>query len=129
MPHAGVFSAAHDRKNGIMQPEDLAGLGEYSVRASVVSPSVNVLCVDMTATELDPLVYVAWPNANTTDSSDVPNQKLAYSGYENDVQLQTGQQYLNSTVVDDLFGWGVNGAQPPIFPMVRFTIGLYSAVS
>lgn len=28
MPHAGVFSAAHDPKNGILQPEDLAGLGE-----------------------------------------------------------------------------------------------------
>ena len=30
MPHAGVFSAAHDAKNGILQPEDLAGVGEYS---------------------------------------------------------------------------------------------------
>ena len=123
MPHAGVFSAAHDPKNGILQPEDLAGLGEYSVRASVVSPTVNVLCVDMTATELEPLIYVDWPNAMFTEN-DILGQKVAYSGYENDIQLQPGQSYLNSTVVDNIFGWGANNVQPPVFPMVRFSLGL-----
>ena len=119
MPHAGVFSAAHDPKNGILQPEDLAGLGEYSLRASVVSPSVNVLCANMNATELEPLVYVLWPNAITTDS-DIPGQQMAWTGYQNEAQLQPGQLYFNSTVVDDIFEWGATyERQPPVFPMVH----------
>ncbi len=119
MPHAGVFSAAHDAKNGILQPEDLAGVGEYSIRASVVSPTVNVLCVNMNSTELAPLVYTEWPNA-ITNNSDIPNQKIPWSGYEDEIQVQTGQTYLNKTVVDDIFEWGAAyGRQPPVFPMVR----------
>lgn len=119
MPHAGVFSAAHDAKNGILQPEDLAGVGEYSVRASVVSPTINVLCVNINATELSPLVYTEWPYAKYLDS-DIPNQKLPWSGYEDEVQLQPGQTWLNKTVVDDIFEWGALYArQPPVFPMVR----------
>lgn len=99
MPHAGVFSAAHDPKNGILQPEDLAGLGEYSLRASVVSPSVNVLCVNMDEAELEPLVLTLWPNGTTW--------------------LQPGKLYPNSTVVDDIFEWGATyDRQPPYFPMV-----------
>ena len=93
MPHAGIFSAAHDAKNGILQPEDLAGVGEYSIRASVVSPAINVLCVNMNSTELAPLVYTEWPNAITTNS-DIPNQKIPWSGYEDEIQLQPGQTYL-----------------------------------
>jgi hypothetical protein len=118
MPHAGVFSAAHDPKNGILQPQDLEGLGEYSVRASVVSPSVNVLCANMNATELKPLIYVDWPNATTTTS--VTGQKLATPSYESQVRLEPGELYLNSTVVDDIFEWGATyQRQPPIFPMVH----------
>jgi len=78
MPHAGVFSAARDRKNDILQPEDLAGVGEYSLRAAVVSPTINVLCVNMKATEMDPLIYVRWPDATTIESTNFPTQKLAW---------------------------------------------------
>lgn len=118
MPHAGVFSAAHDPKNGILQPEDLEGLGEYSIRASVVSPTINILCANMDADELKPLIYVDWPNA-TTNNSDIPGQRMAWSGYESEVQLEPGQLYLNSTDVDNIFEWGPTyGRQPPIFPMV-----------
>lgn len=117
MPHAGVVSAAHDTKNGILQPQDLEGLGEYSIRASVVSPSVNVLCVNMEASELEPLIYVTWPNANTTQTPD--NQTMPWSGYQGDVQPLPGQTYLNSTAVDDIFEWGADfQRQPPVFPMV-----------
>jgi hypothetical protein len=113
MPHANVFSAAHDPKNGILQPEDLAGLGEYSIRASVVSPSVNVLCVNMDQTELKPLVYILFPNP-IPHGSDIPGQQ---PGYQEGVQLLPGKSYLNSTVVDDIFEWGATyGRQPPIFP-------------
>ena len=78
MPHAGVSSAARDRRNDILQPEDLAGVGEYSLRAAVVSPTINVLCANMKATELDPLIYVSWPGATTTESINFPKQRIAW---------------------------------------------------
>lgn len=78
MPHAGIFTAAHDGKNNILQPEELAGVGEYSLRASVISPTVNVLCVNMNQTELEPLIYADWPGALTNRSTENPQQKLAW---------------------------------------------------
>lgn len=119
MPHAGVFSAARDPKNGILQPEELAGVGEYSISASVVSPTVNVLCVNMNETELAPIVYTAWPNAITNTSS-FPNQKVAWSGYQADISaLMANGTKLNKTAVDDIFQWGFDkhGRYPPVFPM------------
>jgi hypothetical protein len=116
MPHAGVFYAAHDARNGILQPADLAGLGEYSVRASVVSPSVNVLCVNMMETELTPLIYESFPYAITNNSEDL-FQNL--DGILGQVQLEPDKPYFNSTVVDDIFEWGANYSRlPPIFPSV-----------
>ena len=57
LPHPGVYYAATDRINSILQPIDLLGMGEYSVRASVVSPALNVMCVNMSPEELAPLIY------------------------------------------------------------------------
>ena len=119
MPHAGVFAAARVQQNGILQPEQLAGVGEYSIKASVVSPTLNVLCANVEAAELAPLIYVTWPHARFTNSSDTPGQKLAVLGFDQDIQLQPGQEFLNSTAVDDVFQWGAAyGRQPPVFPMV-----------
>lgn len=102
MPHAGVFTAARSQKNGILQPEELAGVGEYAIEASVVSPSLNVLCVDLTKAELAPLIY----------NNSGP-----------DPQLIPGKDYLNSTVVDDIFLWGqTHKRQPPMFPKVRYCL-------
>ena len=42
MPHPGVALAAIDPANHIPQPDELNGLGIYSIRASVPSPFVNV---------------------------------------------------------------------------------------
>lgn len=78
MPHPGVRSAALDEINGILQPEDLAGVGEYSVRASVVSPTINVLCVNMMESEVAPLIYTEWPNAKTVNGTNNSGQKLAW---------------------------------------------------
>ncbi len=120
MPHAGVIAAAKDSINGILQPEELAGVGEYNIAASVVSPAVNVLCVNMNATELEPIVYTAWPNA-ITNISDIPGQYLAYPGYQNDISaLMANGTELNTTSVDDIFRWGYTkyGRYPPVFPMV-----------
>lgn len=119
MPHPGVIAAAKDPKNGIVQPAELEGVGEYSLRASVISPAVNVLCANVNEAEIAPLIYVTWPNAATTTSKDNPSQKLAPGDYFNDIQLLPGEAYLNSTVVDDIFEWGPKyGRQPPVFPMV-----------
>jgi hypothetical protein len=119
MPHAGIFAAAKDPKNEILQPSDLAGVGEYSIHASVVSPTINVLCANMNEMELAPLIYVEWPYSQKTNSTSIPGQLLAWDGYETDIQPVPGNTYLNSTVVDDIFEWGANyGRQPPVFPMV-----------
>lgn len=119
MPHAGIFDAARAPKNGILQPEELAGVGEYAIEASVVSPSLNVLCVNLNKTELSPLIYTEFPTAITTNTSGIPGQKQAYDGYAKDIQFIPGKEYLNSTVVDDIFEWGPTyGRQPPVFPMV-----------
>lgn len=118
MPHAGVLAAAHDPKNTIIQPEDLAGVGQYNVRAAVVSPAVNVLCVNMNRTELAPIIYTEWPNANTNTTT-IPGQKVAWPGYESELQVIPGQKYSNATAVDDIFEWGEKYSRhTSIFPMV-----------
>lgn len=119
MPHSGLFAAARDTKNNILQPDELEGLGEYNIEASVVSPTVNVLCANMNASAVAPLIYTTWPNAHLTNTTSMPGQKLAWSGYQNEIQILPGKSYLNSTDMDDIFEWGAKyGRQPPVFPMV-----------
>ncbi|KAI9753023.1 MAG: hypothetical protein M4579_005365 [Chaenotheca gracillima] len=96
MPHSGVFAAAKEPRNEIMQPEDLDGLGEFTIRASVPSPAVNVLCAAMTAQELKPFIV---------DPLKIPPWK------EHD--------FLNKTAVDDVFGFGEKyGRRHPFFPIL-----------
>jgi hypothetical protein len=123
MPHAGVVAAAHDPINKIMQPAELAGVGEYLIRASVISPTVNVLCANMNETELAPLIYSKWPNASTTTLDDGTGQKVAYPGYETNVTAAFAQNsFLNRTAVDDIFQWGPTYNRfPPVFPEVWST--------
>ena len=53
-----------------MQPEELNSEGTYSLRASVPSPVLNVLCANMNETELAPIVYDMWPNnENVTNAN------------------------------------------------------------
>lgn len=125
MPHAGVYAAARDPKNNIMQPSELDGVGGYSIRASVVSPAVNVLCVNMAPNELAPLVYTEWPNANLTLSTQIPGQKIPVDadGWTKDIPTAgSNGTWLNSTVVDEIFLWGEKyKRRPPIFEMVSIT--------
>ncbi|CAN8105973.1 unnamed protein product [Discula destructiva] len=116
MPHAGVYRAATNKTlNGILQPSDLDGVGSYNISASVVSPSVNVMCVNMDADELAPLVYTAWPNANSSSTA-VANQTKGWDGWEGDVPGPT--EWTNTTVVDDLFHWGTETNRlAPMFEM------------
>ncbi|KAI8633886.1 hypothetical protein F5Y19DRAFT_256828 [Xylariaceae sp. FL1651] len=110
MPHAGVYAAATDPVNGILQPNDLLGVGEYSIRAGVVSPAVNVMCVNMNADELAPLVYTRWPDAKPGVTEVPPDFADSFPG--------TNTEWLNSTVVDNIFLWGERyGRRPPVFPL------------
>jgi len=125
MPHAGVYAAARDSKNNIMQPSELDGVGGYSIRASVVSPAVNVLCVNMAKDELAPLVYTEWPNANLTNSTQIPGQLIPVDsvGWIKDIPvLGSNGTWLNSTVVDEIFRWGEKyQRRPPVFEMVSIS--------
>ncbi|KAK7518575.1 uncharacterized protein IWZ02DRAFT_222253 [Phyllosticta citriasiana] len=107
MPHISVLQAAQHKNNGILQPEDLGGLGAYTLTASTPNPAVHVLCANMNRTELAPLVYTAFPDAGVLNTSTWPAQ---VSFYGNDT-------WLNSTVVDDLFRIGEkHGQHAPVFP-------------
>ena len=78
MPHSGLLQAAVDPINEIMQPDDLDGLGVYSIRASVPSPVVHVLCATLNTTQLAPFVYELWDNATTLNTTTWPTQ-LGYT--------------------------------------------------
>ncbi|KAM0278940.1 hypothetical protein ACHAQH_004907 [Verticillium albo-atrum] len=115
MPHPGVYEAATNPVNGILQPDDLSDVGEYTIRASVVSPSVNVLCVNMEEAELAPLVYTAWPNAETRRTG-VGDQLIGDENWHADVPGMAKEEWLNRTVVDDIFRWGPEyKRRPPVF--------------
>ncbi|KAK3325480.1 hypothetical protein B0H66DRAFT_125301 [Apodospora peruviana] len=117
MPHPGVYLAATNPINRILQPSDLSGVGEYEIRASSVSPTVNVLCANMAAEELAPLVYTMWPDAKTNET-DVPVQHVGWANWTMEVPVVAGDEWLNRTVVDDVFRWGPGyGRRPPVFPM------------
>ncbi|KAJ3492784.1 hypothetical protein NLG97_g5152 [Lecanicillium saksenae] len=121
MPHPGVAAAAISPLNGILQPDDLSGVGEYAIKAGVVSPSVNVMCVNMNTSELAPLVYTEWPNANVTRTG-VKEQVIGWSNWTTQVPppiTSDGKdEYLNRTVVDDIFRWGPKyKRKPPVFQL------------
>ena len=121
MPHPGVYSAATNDLNGILQPDDLAGVGEYAIRAGVVSPAVNVMCVNMDKYELKPLVYTTWDGA-TVNKTGVGDQTVGWTGWEADVPNAVDSDgkanYLNSTAVDDIFQWGAKyERRPPVFQL------------
>ncbi|KAK5629044.1 hypothetical protein RRF57_004759 [Xylaria bambusicola] len=117
LPHAGIYSAATDPINGILQPSELLGIGEYSIRASVPSPVINVLCASMKEDELTPLVYTQWPNARTNKTGWF-NQTSGVKGWENDIPHASVSPWLNRTVVDDIFEWGEKySRRPPVFPL------------
>ncbi|KAF1916879.1 hypothetical protein BDU57DRAFT_449041 [Ampelomyces quisqualis] len=105
MPHAGVFEAAHHARNGILQPEELNSEGTYSLKASVPSPVVNVLCVNMNQEELAPIVYDTWSdeivNITTWDSPGLMDNATTNA----------------TTKVDDIFGWNTDEptSLPPVF--------------
>ncbi|MCJ1287330.1 hypothetical protein MMC26_006678 [Xylographa opegraphella] len=114
MPHSGVFGASQLPKNGILQPQDFSGLGQFFISASVPSPAVNVLCAGMSRAEIAPLIYETWPGAETHPF----NASSWPLGYD----LPAAPDWVNSTAVDDFFEFGERySRQAPIFP--RFPKG------
>ncbi len=108
-PHPGVVQAAQDPANGIMQPNELNGLGIYSIRASVPSPFINITCaMGIDEASLAPFLYRN------------PNNGVLY----NNSTLQPHQPadpYLDGTPFDAIFEWGPDYGEynwPPIFPML-----------
>ncbi|KAF2143279.1 uncharacterized protein K452DRAFT_247695 [Aplosporella prunicola CBS 121167] len=96
MPHVGVQQAAADKRNKILQPQELNGLGAYTLVGSTASPVIHVLCANLDREELAPLVYEAWNHTQPLDPLVWPAQINQFGK----------DDWLNSTVVDDLFGWG-----------------------
>ncbi|KAM7209173.1 hypothetical protein V8F20_000511 [Naviculisporaceae sp. PSN 640] len=119
IPHPGVYLAATDPTNDILQPSDLAGVGEYEMRASTVSPAVNVLCANVNSHELKPLIYTAWPNASSKKTN-IPGQLMPKDPkWIEEVPVFGPDEWLNRTVLDDIFRWGPKyGRRPPVFPML-----------
>ncbi|CAK3999444.1 Hypothetical predicted protein [Lecanosticta acicola] len=110
MPHIGVIQAREDPINALMQPDDIDG-AVFSLKASVPSPTVNVLCVTMKYDDLKPFVYEFW-NASGYPPLNISGWPHNY-GYTN--------PYLNGTKFDHIFGWGPEyGAMnyPPVFAKV-----------
>ena len=108
MPHAGVFAAARAKRNGILQPEELNSEGTYSLEASVPSPVMKVLCVNLNETELAPLVYDTWNDETVNSTTWTIEKQMAHA------------TTTNKTVVDDIFGWTKLNKEnmtdyPPVF--------------
>ncbi|OLN81137.1 hypothetical protein CCHL11_09535 [Colletotrichum chlorophyti] len=120
MPHPGVYDAATHPVNKILQPNDLSGVGEYAIKASVVSPALNVMCVNMSPNELAPLIYTQWPlgRINSNDTL-VPGQRIGPLDWEQYIPPPSETDWLNRTVVDNIFRWGEDyRRRPPVFQLV-----------
>lgn len=97
-------------------------LGEATDTFLVPSPTVNVMCVDATADELAPLVYVTWEYANKT-ANNVSGQVIPeFINWDTQLMLvasESEKTWWNATVLDPIFEWGEEfGRKRPIFPMV-----------
>ncbi|TVY17838.1 hypothetical protein LARI1_G002684 [Lachnellula arida] len=112
MPHPVVFYSAQVE---FPKPIRGTGFGEHTIRASVVSPTSNTLCVNMKKSEVAPLVYVEWPNArfNLSDYG-----RTAASDWVKDIPANISlQSNISQTYVEDIFRWGsVYNRGPPVFP-------------
>ncbi|TDZ41326.1 hypothetical protein CTRI78_v009725 [Colletotrichum trifolii] len=117
MPHPGVYAAATHPVNKILQPDDLSGVGEYAIKASVVSPVINVLCVNAAEDDLAPLIYTKW-NGSTVERTGVGEQVTGHSEWAGEVPPAADDEWLNRTVLDDIFHWGEKyERRPPVFQL------------
>ncbi|KAH8654566.1 hypothetical protein BGZ60DRAFT_568372 [Tricladium varicosporioides] len=112
MPHPVVYYSAQAE---FPDPVKGTGFGEHSVKASVVSPTSNTLCVNMQQSEVAPLIYVEWPNARFTSSDN--GHKIAAKDWYKDTTNTSLQSNLSQTHVERIFRWGPTYNRSfPIFP-------------
>lgn len=111
MPHSGVYAQDVSVSMILDLPQLIRkqGLREYQIGASVISPSVNILCASMTSDDLTPIVYDRWPNSRLNTSTWPLNHSLP-----------DPSAWRNETSVDNIFGWGerYGRTQRPIFAKV-----------
>lgn len=81
------------------------GLGEYSIRAAVPAPYVNVLCVNVSVDELSPILYEKWSAAK--------KKPLNASQWPNNHNFTEAPRKLNNGL-DSIFGFG-DERPPPVF--------------
>jgi hypothetical protein len=110
-PHTGVATAARDPKNTIAQPEDLDGVGRYTINASVASPRLHSLCATVSENHLAPLIFEKWRLTNET---------LNHTSWPKQLQFTDTHPspYLGGTALDDIFEWGEKYGDyswPPVF--------------
>jgi hypothetical protein len=130
IPHLGVARAAQVW-NAIMQPDELGGVGQYEIRAAVVSPTINVMCASVGEEELAPLVYVKWPHSQKERSNysdqEIPIHKDTWDQWAvpNKFGDNGERNYYNRTVLDDIFQWGPKYERyPPVFSTVSSQVSL-----
>lgn len=80
-------------------------MGEYAVRASVPSPFVNVLCVNVSAKELAPILYTEWSAAK--------KKPMNASEWPRNHNFSEAPRKLNNAL-DDIFGFS-DERPPPVF--------------
>lgn len=110
-PHTGVLAAARDPINSIAQPEDLDGVGRYTINASVASPLLHSLCATVSEEHLAPLIFEKW---------DLTQEPLNHTTWPAQLEFSEAHPspYLGGTPLDDIFGWGEKYGDvfwPPIF--------------
>ena len=121
LPHTGIPEVLWLPDNSLFsQPESdvsylhpilpdcsdfLKGFGEITLDASVLTPTVNVLCASASQEELDPLVWDSWQADNHIDTSKI---------WPDDYSLP--KNFQNRTDLDPIFGFGAPHP-PPIFPV------------
>lgn len=114
LPNAAVVGATQDPINQIpwpQVPDDSAPSGldapvsreAFSLSASVSSPVINALCVNISKTDLAPMVYETWPNAQKPLN---PGQWPNTLPPAQSIPLAGPDEWLNATVVDEVFGFG-----------------------
>jgi hypothetical protein len=109
LPHIGVSSATRDTRNYMPRSDTSDSIEAYSLWASVPSPVIKVLCVQMNKTELEPIVYDTWNNETVDMLSWISPG------------IRDNATAWNKTAVDDLFGWSTEDEYntvkyPPVFP-------------
>ena len=119
LPHSGIFEIPQIPKNNMLSQASsdvgsrhstscsiltfIKGFGEVTIDASVVSPALNVLCVNASRKELASIVYEEFQDGIQLNTTTWPVNSTIPSDFQ------------NRTDLDDLFGFG-SARPPPVFP-------------